>query len=114
MDNWKIILGAIALGGGIYFALKYRHKIREEVAKWLRDRGLEKSALTEALLVFDTVAGSPGVIRRKLFVTTQETGEQKLSEENFTMDEFKKLYPDMAAEVERRGHASKNILEDIL
>lgn len=110
-----LAVGVIALAGGAYFAWKYRHEVREKVAEWLRIRGLEKSALMDALMICDTLAG---VVEKKIlckiFVKTQKTGEQKVFEQTYTMDEIQKIDSDVYAELEKRGHARKSILKQIV
>ncbi len=110
-----LALGAVALAGSAYFAWKYRHQVREKVKDWLHARGLEQSALMDALMVCDTLAGA---IERnvicKIFVRTQTTGEQKVFEQSYTMDEIRKIDPDVYAELEKRGHGSRSILKQII
>lgn len=111
----ELAVGVIALAAGAYFAWKYRHEVREKVAEWLRVRGLEKSALMDALMICDTLAG---VIEKnvlcKILVKTQKTGEQKVFEQTYTMDEIQKIDSDVYAELAKRGHARKSILEQVV
>jgi hypothetical protein len=111
---FNVAIGAIALAGGAYIAWRYRHQVRETVASWLRTHGLEKSALMEALMVCDAVIGTlDKQVICKIFVTTQKTGQQKISEVSYTLEEFQKKQPDLYAALNQTGHAQKNILKQV-
>ena len=107
------VAAAVAVGG-VYLAWKFRHHIREQVAEWLRTHGLQKSALMDVLMVCDTVAGALDKrIVCKIFVKTQHTVEQKISEQTYTLEEISKIDSDVYAELEKRGHARKSIMKQV-
>jgi hypothetical protein len=111
---FQLAAGVVALSVGIYFARKHRHQVREKVSEWLRNNNLEKSALQDVVTVYDSIAGAiEKNIVCKIFVKTQAKGETKISEVTYTMEELKKIDPDLYAEVEKLGHAQKSILTQI-
>ena len=109
----KLAVGAAVLAGGAYITWRFRHQLREKVAVWLRNHNLEKSALMDVLLVCDRIAGSVNQVSYKIFATTRQTGEQKISEEVIPLDALKKSDPDVYALLEKRGHAQKSILQQV-
>ncbi len=103
----KIVGVAIALFLGGFLLSQFWNEIRDTVAAWLRDQGLQNSALMDAWIVIDGLVTS---VRRRIFVKTRQTGEQKISETTHTLDEIRESYPDVYAELEKRGYVKKNIM----
>jgi len=90
------VVGFIAVAaGGLYLGWRYRQKIREQVSSWLRQRNLEKSSLMSALLFFDKVVVGLEMVRRRFIVITAETGQEVISEENISLEELRKLSPEI-------------------
>lgn len=109
------LISLVMLAVAAYIAWKFRHRIREKLAAWLRTNNLENSALMDVLLVCDKLAGTVDKkIICKVFVVTQETGEQKISEETLSTDVLKNLYPDIYAQLEKQEHAQKSILKQVI
>lgn len=110
----NLAVAAIVAGGALYFAWRFRHRIREQVAAWLRAQGLQESALMDVLMDCDGLAGSveKGILC-KIFVKTKQTGEQKISEQTYTLEEISKIDPDVSAELEKRGQVRKSILKEV-
>ncbi len=97
---FKLAVAAIVAGSGLYLAWRFRHRLRDQVAAWLHANGLQKSALMDVLIVCDMLAGA--VEKRilcKIFVKTKQTGEQKISEQTYTLEEISKIDPDVSAEL---------------
>lgn len=111
----QLAIGAVVATGavvcGLYAAHKYRAEVRDRVQRWLHQNNLEKTALTDVLFVCDNVAGQANKFTCKIFVKTKEKGEQKVSENTYSLEELKKVNPDIAAQMESRQHSQKSILK---
>ncbi len=90
-----------------YFAWQYRNQIRESVAAWLRKQGLQDSTLMKAWIVFDQFISG---VRRSLMVETRQTGTQKISETTHSLEEIRKIDPDVYDQLQKLGYAEKDIM----
>ena len=114
----KLIFGAAAAVGvaiGAYYASrKYlpvvrerithwlendRHIIREQVNDWLHRNKLNKTALSDVVIKFDTVANYSNNILCKVYAKTKETGEVKISEKTMSIEELLKEDASVAEQV---------------
>lgn len=107
------LIGIVVLAVAAYAAWRFRHRIRDKVASWLRAHDLEESKLMEAWIEFDNIGVAAKKIACKIFVVTEETGEQKISEETLTPEALEKLDPDAYAQFQKQGHARKSILQQV-
>lgn len=104
-----LLIGTVAtLIGGAYLISKFWKDIREKVAAWLRSRGLQKSVLMDAWVVLDNLVTT---VRCTIFVKTQTTGSQKVSETTYSRDEIRQKDPDVYAELQKRGNLETNIMD---
>lgn len=90
-----------------YLAWNHQHQIRESVATWLRQHGLQDSALMKAWIVFDRLISR---VRRYLMVETRQTGTQKISETSHSLEEIRKTDPDVYDQLQKLGYAKKDIM----
>ncbi|GJD19197.1 hypothetical protein RIVM261_041530 [Rivularia sp. IAM M-261] len=90
-----------------YLAWNHQHQIRESVAAWLREQGLQNSALMKAWIVFDRFISG---VRRRLMVETNQTGLQKISETTHSLEEIRKTDPDVYDQLQRLGYAEKDVM----
>lgn len=105
-----IVLGGLAAGGA-YLAWRYRHKIYKEVNKWLNNNNLTKAALTEVRVKYDYVSVGARNIVRKLFVSTTQVRNQKISEEIVSEEELRKLKPEIYERLQNFDCIERSILE---
>jgi hypothetical protein len=102
------VLGAILFGG--YLMVKFWDDIRENVCAWLRQHGLQESALMNVTIRFDSLITG---VRSTLFVNTRQTGKQKIMERELTeaeIDALKKKEPEVYEHMKRKGFAQKDLL----
>jgi len=107
------LIGIVVLAVAAYVAWRFRHRIREKVANWLRTHDLEKSALMNVWIECDKIGVAAKKIACKIFVVTEKTGEQQISEETLTPEALEKLYPDVYAQLQKQGLVRKSILQQI-
>jgi hypothetical protein len=62
---------------------------KDKIASWLRQNGLERSALMSAFLQFDKIASR---IRQKLVVSASSTGAQIIEEKELSAEEIAELF----------------------
>lgn len=105
---WGYVFAAVGALCGAWLVYRFWDDIRDQVAAWLRECGLDKSVLMDAWIVLDRLAVG---IRRKIFVETKQTGEVMISETTFALDKIDD--PETRVELEKRGHVKKQILEMI-
>src|ERR1700686_3739097 len=86
-------------------ALAIWDQVRDKLAAWLRQIGLHKSALMDAVVCFDTIAGK---VRSRLFATTHQTGKVKIDETTYRMDQIDD--PQVLAELRKRGYAERSVV----
>lgn len=104
-----VAIGAVA--GGLYLSHKFRHKVREDVRDWLHRNNLAKTRLTDVLMVCDRVAGQVDKVTCKIFVETQEKGQQVVSEETYSLEQLQKMHPDIAERLTKGQSAQDSILK---
>jgi hypothetical protein len=104
---WTLITKIAILATVGYLAWNHQHQIRESVAAWLREQGLQDSALMKAWIVFDQLISG---VRRSLMVETKQTGIQKISETTYSFEEIRKTDPDVYDQLQRLGYAKKDIM----
>ncbi|MUG91333.1 hypothetical protein F7734_02050 [Scytonema sp. UIC 10036] len=104
-----VLVGAAVIGllGGAYLISRFWKDIRENVAAWLRKKGLQKSALMDAWVILDKLATG---IKSSIFVKTRDTGTQQVSEQEYTEEELYDSDPNVYAEFQKRGYLKKNIM----
>lgn len=107
------VIGLVVLAVTAYIAWRLRHRIREKVAAWLRDHELEKSSLMNVWIECDKVGVAAKKIACKIFVVTEKTGEQQISEDILTPEALEKLYPDVYAQFQKQGHVRTSILQQV-
>lgn len=90
-----------------YFAWQYRNQIRESVAAWLCQHGLQDSALMKAWIVFNQLISG---VYRYLMVETKQTGVQKISQTTHSLEEIRKTDLDVYDQLQRLGFAEKDIM----
>ena len=86
-------------------ALAIWDQIRDKLAAWLRKVGLQKTALMDAVVALDAIAGK---IRCRLFATTRRTGKVKIDETTYRMNQIGDAK--VLAELRKRGHVEQNVL----
>lgn len=90
-----------------FLIARFWRDIRDQVATWLRDQGLENSILMDAWIELDNLIAA---VRSRIFVKVKPLGEtQMISEMTYNLDEIDD--PDVVAELEARGHLTKDIME---
>ena len=99
-----IILALLGLGA-VAAALVIWDQVRDKLAAWLRKMGLHKSALMDAVVCFDAIAGK---VRSRLFAITHQTGEVQIDETTYRMDQIDD--PKVLAELRKRGYAERSVL----
>lgn len=102
------LLAALLFAG--YMMLKFWNEVRENVSAWLRKHNLQESALMEVIIRFDEATAG---IRTTLFVTTRQTGAQKIMERELTdaeIEALKNKEPEVYAHLKREGFAQKDLL----
>ena len=90
-----------------YLAWNHQHQIRESVAAWLREQGLQDSALMKAWLIFDQLIFG---IRSSLMVETKQTGTQKISETTHSIEEIREIDRDVYKQLQKLGYVKKDIM----
>jgi len=114
-DLVKLGIGVVAaagvIAGGLYLSRKFRNKVREDVKEWLHQNNLNETALMDVLMVCDQVGGYADKLTCKIFVETKEKGRQVVSEETYSMDEFKKMNPDVAAKLDKKQRVQSSLLK---
>ncbi|BDA67185.1 hypothetical protein CAL7716_013510 [Calothrix sp. PCC 7716] len=68
-----------------------RETIRVKVKDWLHANNLQESKLLNVYLIVDDVAGNVEKLLCKVYVETKETGKVKVTEDELTIEEFRKL-----------------------
>jgi hypothetical protein len=104
---WTLITKIAILATVGYLGWSHQHQIRESVAAWLREQGLQDSALMKAWIVFDRLISR---VRRSLIVETRQTDTQKISETTHSLEEIRKTDPDVYDQLQRLGYAKKDIM----
>ena len=104
---WPLIAKLTILATVGYLAWNHQHQIRESVAAWLREQGLQDSALMKAWIVFDKLISG---VRRYLMVETKQTGTQQISETTHSLEEIRKTDSDVYHQLQRLGYAKKDIM----
>ncbi len=104
--DWLVIAAVTAVGAllGIGISL-FWDDIREKVAAWLRQQGLEKSVLMDAWIKLDNLIG---FVRCRIFVKTKTKSEEIVSEKQYAINEIDD--PDVLEELQRRKYAERNIM----
>jgi len=97
-------LAALGLGAAVT-ALVFWDDIRDRLAGWLRQKGLHKSALMDALVRLDDIAGR---VRCRLFATARRTGTVRIDETVYDVNQIDD--PEVLAELRKRGHAQRSVL----
>jgi NADH:ubiquinone oxidoreductase subunit 5 (subunit L)/multisubunit Na+/H+ antiporter MnhA subunit len=100
-----IILVLLGLGAAAA-ALAIWDQVRDKLAAWLRSMGLHNSALMDAVVYFDTIAGK---VRSRLFATTHQTGKVMIDETTYRMDQIDDSK--VLAELRARGYAERSVLD---
>jgi hypothetical protein len=95
-----IIMGVLAAS----VAVAYWDNVREAVATWLRNKGLQKTALMDAWITLDLVVGR---VRSRVFTKTRQHDTAQISEETVPLDQ---LDEGMRAQLRQSGYAEKNIM----
>ena len=112
-DLVKLGIGAVvavgAVAGGLYLSHKFRHKVREDVKNWLHRNNLAETRLMDVLMVCDRAAGQTDKVTCKIFVKTQEKGQQIVSEETYSLEQLQKLHPEVAAKL-AKGQTTQDSL----
>lgn len=80
-------------------------KVRDTVANWLRQKGLENNIFMDAWIKLDSIISG---VKGKIFVKTQRIGQVKISEETYALDEIDD--PEVHAELEKKGYVNRNIM----
>ncbi|GAA1777547.1 hypothetical protein [Luedemannella helvata] len=100
-----LVVAAIAAAVGAGAVVAFWPTIVNKLQAWLRENNLTKSALAEAVVRLDRMAGH---VRRILRVRTRAYGVQKISEEQLSLDDIDD--PQLRAELERTGNAERDVL----
>jgi hypothetical protein len=80
--------------------------VRQRVARWLRQHGLAKSVLMDAVVLLDKADSG---IRARVRVTARNRPSEVLSiEKTYRYDQI--TDPQLRAELNQRGHAEQNVL----
>ncbi len=109
----KIALPAIAVGaavGATIYIIANWPEISNKISSWLHGNNLSKSALTDALVIFDKIVTG---VRRLIVVETVQTGRQIIEEETLSPEEVLRRDPDLYKELQKRGRVEINVMEQI-
>jgi hypothetical protein len=102
---YHLIIYAVVAAFGL-LSVTLQKDIQRRVARWLRQNGLAKSALMDAVVLLDR-AGS--AIRAKVKVTTRSQHTEILTmEKTYPISQVPD--PQVRAALEQRGHAEQNVL----
>lgn len=105
--RWLVAVGMlVAAAVGTLIVMQLWDDIRETVAKWLRQQGLEKSALMDAWVKLDSIAGT---VRSRIFAKTEKTGETIISETEYEMSEIDD--EDVKKQLKERGYFDRDIMD---
>jgi hypothetical protein len=97
---------AIAAAVGAAIGVSLSTAVQRAVASWLRDSGLEKSMLMDAVVALERVGNR---IRAKVRVSARNHDTKVISiEKTHSIDDI--TDPQVRAELESRGHAEQNVL----
>lgn len=104
---WQIVFAILAvLGSGVAVAaIVFWDDIRDRLAGWLRRMGWQKSALMDALVRLDRLAGQ---VRCRLLATTRAAATHQIDETHYDMDQIDDA--EVKAELLRRGLAERSVL----
>jgi len=107
MIEWLVVAAVVAIAGAAATTLSSTVRLR--VSHWLREHGLNHSALMDAWILLD---GTAGRIRGRLRLRTATYGTTVLTlERDFTWDEIDD--PVLLAAVRSAGHAETLILDQL-
>jgi hypothetical protein len=102
-----LVAGVIAAVIGAGAVVTFWDSVRNLITGWLRQRGLEKSALMEAVIQFDRLAVA---IRRRVKVKTR-SGVEIISEERLSIEQIDD--PHLRTLVALHGQVDVDILQDL-
>jgi hypothetical protein len=101
-----LIILAIAAAVSAAIGLSLSSAIQRAVAGWLRDNGLEKSVLMDAVVALEKAGNR---IKAKVRVRARNYGTKVISiEKTYSISDI--TDPQVRAELNRRGHAEQNVL----
>jgi hypothetical protein len=102
---YHLIVYAVIAAFGL-LSVTMQKDIQRRVARWLRQNGLAKSALMDAVVFLDMVGSA---IRARVKVTTRSQHTELLTmEKTYSMDQIPD--PQVRAALEQRGHAEQNVM----
>jgi hypothetical protein len=102
-----IIYAVIAFGGLVSLvSVAMLKDVQQRVARWLRQNGLENSALMEAIVFLDKV-GTAIRVRVKVVTRSQRT-EILMLERTYSIHQVKDAQ--LRAALQQRGHAEQNVM----
>ena len=107
MIDWLVIAAVTAVGSllGSGIVSLFWHDIKDKVAAWLRQKGLQESDLMDAWVKLDSFVTT---VRCKIFVKTKTKGVQIVSETQCSISEIDD--PDVLKELQARGLSQRNIM----
>jgi hypothetical protein len=101
-----LLIFAIAAAVGAAIGVSLSTAVQRAVAGWLRDNGLDKSVLMDAVVALEKVGNR---IHAKARVKAKNYGTKVIAiEKTYSIDSI--TDPQVRAELERRGHAEQDIL----
>lgn len=101
-----LIFYAIAAAIAAAIGASLSSDVKQRVARWLREHGLAKSALMDAVVLLDQVGAT---IKARVRVTASTRSSETLTiEKTYSYDQI--TDPQLRAELTRSGHAEQNVL----
>jgi hypothetical protein len=101
-----LIFLAVAAAVGAVIGVSLSTAVQRAVTGWLRDNGLAKSALMDAVVALEKVGNR---VKAKVRVTARNHGTKVIAiEKTHSIDDI--TDPQVRAELERRGRAEQNVL----
>ncbi|HZZ85375.1 MAG TPA: hypothetical protein VFE30_12615 [Anaeromyxobacteraceae bacterium] len=104
--KWGFAAALAAFGAYVLFNWD---EVRDSVATWLRDNGLEKSALLEAWVLFERGVAAGRRVVSRLFVRTRKTGVVHVQETTYD-DPSRIEDPEVRAELARRRQVRRDVM----
>jgi hypothetical protein len=103
-----IIYAAIAAFSGLVslVSVSMLKDVHQRVARWLRQNGLENSALMDAIVLLDNVGTA--IRGRVKVVTRSQRTEILMLERTYSIHQIKD--PQLCAALEQRRHAEQNVM----
>jgi hypothetical protein len=101
-----LLIIAIAAAVGAAIGVSLSTAIQRAVATWLRENGLDKSVLMDAVVALERAGNR---VKARVRVQARNHGTKVITmEKTHSIDDI--ADPQVRAELQRRGHAEQNVL----